>query len=54
MTMTVLDCARVAGDLGVVADEWRQDPEVPERARLRRFTAQDKLDVLALMTRRPR
>jgi transposase len=39
MTMTVLDRALVAGDPGVVADERRPDPEVPERARRRSFTA---------------
>jgi transposase-like protein len=47
MTMTVLDRAPVTGDPGRVADERRPDPEVPERARRRRFTAQYKLDVLA-------
>ena len=47
MTVTVLDRALVAGDPGVVADERRPDPEVPERARRRTFTAQYKLDVLA-------
>jgi transposase-like protein len=47
--MTVLDRARVTGDAGRVAGERqeRPDPEVPERARRRRFTAQYKLDVLA-------
>jgi transposase-like protein len=45
--MTVLDRMPVTGDPGVVADERRPDPEVPERARRRRFTAQYKLDVLA-------
>jgi len=49
MTMTVLDRVLQAGDPGGVADEQlpRPDPEVPERARRRRFTAQYKLDVLA-------
>jgi len=49
MTMTVLDRALVTGDPGRVADarQDRPDPEVPERARRRRFTAQYKLDVLA-------
>src|SRR6266487_3070331 len=46
MTMTVLDRALVTGDAGRVADE-RPDPEVPERARRRTFTAQYKLDVVA-------
>jgi transposase-like protein len=45
----VLDRALVAGDAGRVAGERqeRPDPEVPERARRRTFTAQYKLDVLA-------
>jgi len=49
MTMTVLDRMPVTGDPGRVADarQDRPDPEVPERARRRRFTAQYKLDVLA-------
>jgi transposase len=48
MTMTVLDRALVTGDPGGVAsDRQHPDPEVPERARRRRFTAQYKLDVLA-------
>jgi transposase-like protein len=49
MTMTVPGRALVAGDPGLVADgrQDRPDPEVPERARRRRFTAQYKLDVLA-------
>jgi transposase len=46
--MTVLGPALVTGDPGRVAeDRQRPDPEVPERARRRRFTAQYKLDVLA-------
>src|SRR6202161_3482218 len=49
MTMTVLDPALVAGDVGQMAGERqeRPDPEVPEKARRRRFTAQYKLDVVA-------
>ena len=49
MTVTVLDRALVAGDAGQVAGERKErpDPEVPERARRRTFTAQYKLDVLA-------
>jgi transposase-like protein len=49
MTMTVLDRAPVTGDAGGVTGEQRErpDPEVPERARRRTFTAQYKLDVLA-------
>ena len=47
--MTVLDPALVTGDPERVADarQSHPDPEVPERARRRRFTAQYKLDVLA-------
>ena len=49
MTVTVLDRALVAGDAGRVTGERqeRPDPEVPERARRRTFTAQYKLDVVA-------
>jgi len=48
MTVTVLDRVLVAGDAGRVAGEQeRPDPEVPERARRRAFTAQYKLDVVA-------
>jgi transposase len=49
MTMTALDRALVTGDPGWVAGERqdRADPEVPEKARRRRFTAQYKLDVVA-------
>src|SRR6202522_2903646 len=49
MTMTVLDRRPVAGDAGGVTGEGqeRPDPEVPERARRRTFTAQYKLDVVA-------
>ncbi len=49
MTMTVLDPMPVAGDAGGVTGERpeRPDPEVPERARRRTFTAQYKLEVLA-------
>jgi hypothetical protein len=41
MTMTVLDRALVAGDAGRVTGERqeRPDPEVPEKARRRTFTA---------------
>src|ERR1035438_3031679 len=46
MTVTEVDRVRVTGDPGRVADD-RPDPEVPERARRRRFTAQYKLDVVA-------
>ncbi len=48
--MTVMvDCARPAADAGVVADgrPADPDPEVPERARRRAFTAKYKLEVLA-------
>jgi transposase len=49
MTVTVLDRALVAGDAGGVAGQRqeRPDPEVPEKARRRTFTAQYKLDVVA-------
>jgi hypothetical protein len=41
--MTVLDRAPVAGDPGLVARDRRcADPEVPERARRRTFTARYK------------
>src|SRR6266404_4964494 len=48
MTVTVLDRALVAGDAGRVTGERqeRPDPEVPEKARRRTFTAQYKLDVV--------
>ena len=47
--MTVLDRAPVTGDAGRVTGERqeRPDPEVPERARRRTFTAQYKLEILA-------
>jgi len=49
MTMTVLDRALAAGDAGRVSGERqvRPDPEVPEKARRRTFTAQYKQKVLA-------
>src|ERR1700690_3424254 len=49
MTRTVLDRALVAGDAGRVSGERERhpDPEVPERARRRTFTAQYKQQVLA-------
>ena len=49
MTMTVLDRALAAGDAGRVTGERqeRPDPEVPEKARRRTFTAQYKQEVLA-------
>ena len=48
MTMTVLDRALMAGDAGrVTGEQERPDPEVPERARRRTFTAQYKLDIVA-------
>jgi transposase len=47
--MTVLDRALVAGDAGRVTGERqeRPDPEVPEKARRRTFTARYKQEVLA-------
>jgi transposase-like protein len=49
MTVTELDRALAAGDAGRVTGERqeRPDPEVPEKARRRTFTAQYKLDVVA-------
>jgi transposase len=49
MTMTVLDRTPVAGDAGRVTGgrQERPDPEVPEKARRRTFTAQYKQEVLA-------
>ena len=49
MTVTVVNRALVTGDAGRVTGEehGRPDPEVPERARRRTFTAQYKLDVVA-------
>jgi transposase len=48
MTMTTLDRAVTAGDAGrVTGRRERPDPEVPEKARRRTFTAQYKQEVLA-------
>jgi transposase-like protein len=48
MTMTVLDHALATSDAGrVTGDQGRPDPEVPERARRRTFTAAYKQEVLA-------
>ncbi len=51
MTSKVTSVDRTAGieDLGRVSDAGRQrpDPEVPERARRRTFTAKYKLEILA-------
>src|SRR5665213_4051893 len=49
MTMTLLDRARGIADPGRVdgAGVERPDPQVPERARRRTFTAKYKLEVLA-------
>jgi transposase len=49
MTVTVLDRTPMVGDAGAVTGERpeRPDPEVPERAGRRSFTAQYKLDVVA-------
>jgi len=49
MTLTALDRRLVAGDAGRVTGERQEgpDPEVPERARRRTFTAQYKQQVLA-------
>src|SRR6202451_249001 len=48
MTMTALDRTPAAGDAGrVTGEQERPDPEVPEKARRRTFTAQYKQEVLA-------
>ena len=48
MTMTVLDRAIRAGDAGgVTRDQERPDPEVPQKARRRTFTATYKQEILA-------
>src|SRR5680860_488361 len=48
MTTTVLDPSVVIEDSVVVVDDaQRPDPEVPQRARRRTFTAKYKLEVLA-------
>jgi transposase len=49
MTVTALDRALVTGDAGQVTDRepGRPEPEVPERARRRTFTAQYKQEILA-------
>jgi hypothetical protein len=48
MTMTEVDRVLAADDAGRGTDEQeRPDPEVPERARRRTFTAQYKQEVLA-------
>jgi transposase-like protein len=48
MTMTVASRVLAAGDAGrVTGDQDRPDPEVPERARRRTFTAQYKQEILA-------
>jgi transposase-like protein len=55
MTMTSLDRRPGAGDAGRVAGERqdRPDPEVPEKARRRTFTAQYKQEVLAAYAAAP-
>ncbi len=49
MTVTALDRTQVTADPGRLTggERTRPDPEVPERARRRRFTAKYKLEVLA-------
>jgi transposase len=48
MTVTELARASVAGDAGrVTGGQERLDPEVPEKARRRTFTAQYKQEILA-------
>jgi transposase len=46
MTVSVLDSTVRAADAGWMPEPTRPDPEVPERARRRTFTAQYKLDIL--------
>jgi transposase-like protein len=46
MTVSVLDSSGATADAGRVPEPTRPDPEVPERARRRTFTAQYKLDIL--------
>jgi hypothetical protein len=48
MTISMVDRALAAGDAGrVTGDQDRPDPEVPERARRRTFTAKYKQEILA-------
>jgi len=47
MTVTMLDRAVVTADPGRVDEERRPDPEVPERARRRTFSAKYKAQILA-------
>lgn len=47
MTVTMLDRSVVTADPGRVDEERRPDPEVPERARRRTFTAKYKAQILA-------
>ena len=47
MTMTVVDRAAVTADPGLMDEDVRPDPEVPERARRRSFTAKYKERILA-------
>jgi transposase len=47
MTVTMLDRAAVSADPGRVDEERRPDPEVPEKARRRTFTAKYTARILA-------
>src|ERR1039457_3488309 len=47
MTVTMLDQAAVSADPGRVDEQRRPDPEVPEKARRRTFTAAYKARILA-------
>jgi transposase-like protein len=47
MTVTVVDRAAATADAGLMDEELRPDPEVPERARRRSFTAKYKERILA-------
>ena len=59
MTNKVTALVRSDRDRRSWSDEWwcwrgTSDPEVPERARRRMFTAKYKLEILAAYERRPR
>jgi transposase-like protein len=47
MTVTMLDRAAVSANPGRVDEQRRPDPEVPEKARRRTFTAEYKARILA-------
>jgi len=53
MTVTMLDWAAVSADPGRVDEQRRPDPEVPEKARRRTFTAACKARILAVYDAAP-